>query len=508
MTSSQRFLAILVFLVCSSYATIAQQPSFHYTVSMPQPGNHRFLVRLDCKGLQGVVIDLKMPSWMPGYYQLLDYAQHVSAFKAFTADGKSLAWEHTEHNTWRIAHAAGQDLHITYEVAATTAFVAQPWLDSTHAYISPAGVFLYAAGYIRMPVTVTIQPASGWKDVATGLEPVASSAHTFRAADFDILFDSPILVGNLESAPCFKVKGIPHYFTGYQMGRFDQQQLSNDLQKLITVASDIIGDIPYQHYTFLAIGPGRGGIEHLNSSTISFTGKGLETPAGRQQMLSFISHEYFHHYNVKRIRPIALGPFDYDQENRTNMLWVSEGLTVYYEYMMMKRAGLMDGAALLTDFSNNIAAYETQPGHLYQSLAQASWETWSDGPFGRKGDTINKTISYYDKGPAVGLLLDLAIRHATQNKRSLDDVMRQLYRKFYQQAQRGFTDDEFRQVCESTAGAALPEIFDYVYTVNAPDYAKYLAYGGLAIEPGTFKIYPLEKVDALQAAIRKSWLGE
>lgn len=508
MTRTQYFVSTLLLILCSCHAAMAQQASFHYTVAMPHPDSHRFQVTLDCKGLPGTITDLKMPGWMPGYYQLLDYARNVSAFNATDAGGKPLGWEHTEANTWRVAHTPGQSLHITYEVTAATAFVAQPWLDSTHAYLSPAGVFLYAAGYIRMPVTVSVLPAPGWKDVATGLEPVPGHAHTFRAPDFDVLFDSPVLVGNLESAPSFKVNGIPHYFTGYHMGQFNRQQLSDDLQKLVTVATGIIGDIPYRHYTFLAIDPGRGGIEHLNSSTISFTGDGLETPGGRHQLLSFISHEYFHHYNVKRIRPIALGPFDYDRENRTNMLWVSEGLTVYYEYMMMKRAGLMDATALLKDFSGNIAAYETQPGHLYQSLAQASWETWSDGPFGRKADTVNKTISYYEKGPAVGLLLDMAIRHATQNKRSLDDVMRQLYRQFYQQAQRGFTDDEFRQVCESTAGMALPEIFDYVYTVKEPDYAKYLAYGGLGIEAGTFKVYPLEKADALQLAIRRSWLGE
>jgi hypothetical protein len=137
--------------------------------------------------------------------------------------------------------------------------------------------------------------------------------------------------------------------------------------------------------------------------------------------------EYFHHYNVKRIRPIALGPFDYERENRTNMLWVAEGLTVYYEYKMVHSAALMSNEAYLKNFQNNIAAYEKSPGHLYQTLAQA------DGPFGRTGDSINKTIPYYEKGPAVGLLLDMAIRHATANQRSLDDVMRRLYREFYQQ---------------------------------------------------------------------------
>jgi len=294
-----------------------------------------------------------------------------------------------------------------------------------------------------------------------------------------------------------------------------------DLQKVVEAGIAVIGDIPYRHYTFLAIGPGRGGIEHLNSTTISFSGKELNTPGGRERMLSFIAHEYFHHYNVKRIRPIALGPFDYQRENRTRMLWVSEGLTVYYEYLMLRRAGFLSGGALLQHFQSDIAAYENSTGHLYQSLAEASYETWSDGPFGRKGDSVNKTISYYEKGPAVGMLLDLAIRHATGNRRTLDDVMRTLYRRYYLDKKRGFTDEEFRQTCEKIAGVSLEEVFQYTTTVKDPDYGKYLGYAGLGIDlapkalPGrsdkterSFRITLLPDPDPLQLAIRKGWMGE
>jgi len=202
----------------------------------------------------------------------------------------------------------------------------------------------------------------------------------------------------------------------------------------------------------------------------------------RLKMYFFLAHEYFHHYNVKRIRPIELGPFDYDNGSRTKMLWVSEGLSVYYEEMIVKRAGLCSEDELLNAFRSNILAYEGKPGRLYQSLTQASYETWSDGPFGRTGDEVNKTISYYDKGPAVGMLLDFKIRHETKNKKSLDDVMRTLYKEFYQQKKRGFTEDEFRQVCEKTAGTTLADVFDYVSTTKEVDYKKYLQYAGLDID--------------------------
>jgi len=256
----------------------------------------------------------------------------------------------------------------------------------------------------------------------------------------------------------------------------------NDLKKIVETATTLIGDIPYTHYTFIGIGPGAGGIEHLNSTTVSFNGTNLNEPQSRLKTYFFLAHEYFHHYNVKRIRPIELGPFDYDNGSRTKMLWVSEGLSVYYEEMMVKRAGLCNEDELFNAFRSNILAYEGKPGRLYQSLTQASYETWSDGPFGRTGDDLNKTISYYDKGPVVGMLLDFKIRHETKNKKSLDDVMRTLYKEFYQQKKRGFTEDEFRQVCERIAGTSLADVFDYVSTTKEVDYNKYLRYAGLDID--------------------------
>ncbi len=511
-------LTIIGLLLLLAGRAVAQKAvDLRYMVSMEEPSSHRFHVVFRCAGVSGPVLDLKMPAWMPGYYQLLDYAGKVENFHAKDGAGRELGWEKTTTNSWRVEHSSGAEVTVSYDIAATKAFVAQPWLDSTRGYIAPAGVFFYIDGYFREPVTVEVRPWPGWSKVATGLDvagggsvPAGEKSYIFKASDFDILYDSPILIGNLEELPSFTVRGIPHYFTGYKMGEFDRNSFAEDLKKVVEQGVAVIGDIPYKHYNFLAIGPGRGGIEHLNSTTIGFSGESLKSSAGRQGVLCFIAHEYFHHYNVKRIRPIALGPFDYQRENRTNMLWVSEGLTVYYEYMLVRRAGLMSGEDLLHHFQSDISAYENKTGHLYQSLAQSSYETWSDGPFGRTGDSVNRTISYYQKGPAVGLLLDMAIRHSTKNKKSLDDVMRTVYRVYYQGKKRGFTDAEFRQVCEEIAGVALPEIFDYVFTVKEPDYAKYLAYGGLGIDVTgqSWKIYPLEDVDELQREIRKDWIKE
>jgi predicted metalloprotease with PDZ domain len=176
------------------------------------------------------------------------------------------------------------------------------------------------------------------------------------------------------------------------------------------------------------------------------------------------------------------------------MLWVSEGLSVYYEYLVVKRAGLCSEEELFNAFRSNMMAFENKPGRLFQSLIQASYETWSDGPFGRTGDEVNKTISYYDKGPAVGLLLDFRIRHLTKNKRSLDDVMCTLYKEFYQDKKRGFTEDEFKSVCERIAGASLSDVFEYVSTTKEIDYKKYFDHAGL-------------NIDSSPKEIQGGWLG-
>lgn len=488
------FPLLIIIFFCAEPVVAQKQGSMAFQVSMPDPSSHTYHVVFTCNGIQAEKLDLKMPAWTPGYYQLLNYAKNVENFIATDADGKEILWSKADQNSWRLQTNNAKKIIITYNVKATTSFVAQSLLDSSHGYIVPAGVFVYVSGRLDHPATVTIEPYKDWANVATGLEPVAGKRFTYTASDFDILYDSPILIGNLEMLPSFTVNGVPHYFTGYKLGKFDREEFIKDLKKIVEAGVDVIRDIPYKHYTFLAIGPGRGGIEHLNSTTISFDGSQLNTAEGKRRMFSFIAHEYFHHYNVKRIRPVELGPFDYDHGNRTKMLWVSEGLSVYYEYLMVKRKGLMTREDFLNAIRSNIMAYENKPGHLYQTVAEASYETWSDGPFGRTGDEVNKTISYYDKGPVLGLMLDLKIRHETKNKRSLDDVMRLLYTQFYKQKKRGFTEQELRAVCEKVAGTSLNEFFEWIYTVKEPDYPAYFLYAGLAI-------------DTLQKEIPGAWLG-
>lgn len=464
-----------------------QQANMSFIVSMENASTHYYHVELHCKNIHGEDQEFKMCAWTPGYYQILDFAKAVENFRVTDGTGKDIQWEKPSKNIWRVHSNNVRSIILTYDVKAVVSFVGNIYLDETRGYITPGGIFLYLDSELKNPVTVQMKPYNKWKNlVATGLDSIPGKNNTFFAANFDVLYDSPFLMGNLETLPSFTVKGIPHYFIGYNLGKFDRNVFIADLKKIVESASAIIGDVPYTHYSFLAIGPGAGGIEHLNSASLSFSnGEEFNTTEGKKRLYHFIAHEYFHHYNVKRIRPIELGPFDYSRENHTNMLWVSEGFTVYYEYLIVRHAGLTDDEDVLKAFQANIANYENKPGHLFQSATQASYETWSDGPFGRTGDEMNKTISYYDKGPVLGLLLDFKIRHETKNKQSLDDVMRLLYKKYYQTKKRGFTEAEFQSECEKISGTSLAEVFGYASTVKEVNYPKYFAYAGLTIDTAT-----------------------
>ena len=490
-------------------------PVLQYTVSMPNPESHSFHVELNCSGWKNESIDFKMPNWMPGYYQIMNYSKMVENFSA-KSNNKNLAVKIINENTWQIKIEKNKPFTLSYDVKADKQFVANSYLDASHAYIIPNSLFLYINQHLNIPVTVKISGIKSGFKIATGLESVAGKNNEFQAPDFDILYDCPILIGDLEELPSFKVNGIEHRFIGYKLGDFDKTAFMNNLKKVVESAVAIIGDIPYKQYTFIAIGPGQGGIEHLNNTTVSFDGNGLDNPEAMNTMMNFLAHEYFHHYNVKRIRPFELGPFDYDKGSKTNLLWVSEGLSVYYEYLIVKRAGLVSQQTLFNYFENSINAFENSPGRFYQSLTQSSFETWSDGPFGKQGENANKSISYYDKGPAVGLILDFTIRQATQNKKSLDDVMRFLYWEYYKKLQRGFTDAEFQSACQSAAGVSLANVFEYVYTTKEIDYNSYLSYAGLKMnvqldsdaKAKKYSFQFLEPINETQQNVLNSWLNK
>jgi predicted metalloprotease with PDZ domain len=479
--------AIAIIIAASPGLALAQAraaaPVLSVTVSMERPTTHYYHVVFRADGLKGESQDFKMPVWTPGYYRIMDYAKNVKDFKAEDGAGRPLAWEKTAKNVWRVRSGKASSIVVSYDVYAFARFCADSYLGDDGGFITPAGLFMHVAGRLKDPVAVTVLPHPDWKQVSTGLDPVVGRPGAFTAPDFDTLYDCPILIGNQEILT-FEAAGLPHTVAAYDLGAADRAKFTGDLKKIVEAAAALMGELPYRHYTFLIIGPGGGGLEHLNSTAVALNPGSLANPQSYMGWLCFIAHEYFHLFNVKAIRPVALGPFDYDRENYTNMLWVSEGISVYYEFILLNRAGLMARDEVLERLGSTIANYENAQGRHHQPATASSFDTWINF-FSRGEHSANTTISYYDIGAGLGLLLDLKIREASKGRSSLDDVMRTLYRTFYKEKKRGFTDLEFREVCERAAGVPLDEIFDvYATTVKEWDYAKYLGYAGLAIDGG------------------------
>lgn len=478
----------LVLIALRPSDLLAQSAKMSFVISMPEPAKHLYHVALSYKSEKAATVNFHMPVWTPGFYSIMDYARAVSNFKVTNATGKPLKWKQTEPGSWQVI-AKKQDIRISYDVRAEDPFIAGINFTEDYGYIIPGAMLLYTRQALPHPVTLTVKPYKHWPSfIATGLNALAGKTNVFKAANFDELYDSPLLMGHLEALPVMMIKSIPHRFIGYNLGDLDRAQLTIDLKKIFESGSQIIGDIPYKSYTFLAVGTQQsgsfGGIEHLNSASLIIGNKNLLTPKNRIHFYNFLAHEYFHAYNVKRIRPIELGPFDYSKKNYTDLLWVSEGFTVYYENIITRNAGLMTGQQMLDNFKECIKNYENKEGHLHQSASAASRAIWEmeGNPNTRDADELNKTISVYDKGCALAVMLDLKIRYETQNQRSLDDLMRSLYRRYYQEKNRGFTADEFKKEAEQVAGVALDELFSYANTTVDPDYPKYFAYAGLAID--------------------------
>lgn len=489
-TLTMLFIAVLFTTSQAQVVKSMRKWNIFYIVSTDSAAAHTYHVQLSYNNVKKKEVEFNMCAWTPGFYEIVDFAAAVSNFKVTDNTGTAVDWKKSGENTWTVYKNNHTSLVVTYDVKAENPFIGNINLTENYGFIIPGALLLYVKDELKNAVGVRIADNKNWPAfIATGLSRIPDGpGNSFYADNFDELYDSPILMGKLEELPVTTVKGIPHNFVGYNLSDFDRKTLMEDINKIVTSGSNIIGDIPYNHYSFLAVGfkgGGFGGIEHLNSvAMIVDTRNLLSNPGKKKAFYNFLAHEYFHLYNVKRIRPIELGPFDYSKENYTNLLWLSEGITDYYAFLITKAAGLITEEDVLGEYREHIQNYENKEGHLYQSATEASRSIWAirGNPFTRTAEELNKTISVYDKGCALGLLLDLKIRHETKNKHSLDDVMRMLYKLYYQQLKRGFTEKEFQKACEDVAGVKLSEVFEYASTTKAVNYPKYFAYAGLAID--------------------------
>jgi predicted metalloprotease with PDZ domain len=461
--------------------TARSQVKVGFEVSFKEPQAHYVEMEMTISGLAKDYVDVKMPVWAPGSYLVREFAKSVEDFSA-TAGGKPVKVEKVKKNAWRVYSAKSNAIKIKYRVYGFEVSVRTPFIDATHAFLSSTGIFMYPDGLLKLPSTVKVIPYKGWSKVSTGLEPVAGQPFTYTASDFDVLFDSPIEVGNQEVFD-FMASGVKHEVAMYGGGNYDKERLKVDMAKVIEQATAIYGENPNKHYTFIVhnFERGGGGLEHLNSTVLGASRNAYNTPEGYLGFLNLVAHEYFHLWNVKRMRPVALGPFDYDNENYTTNLWVAEGFTSYYENKLVLRAGFVDPKTFVDGLATAVANVSNTPGAKVQSAAESSYDAWIKGY--RPNENSNNTgISYYSKGEVVGLLMDLEIAQATKGTKSLDDVMKAMYLQG-KTLKRGYTDAEFKAMVEKISGKSFTDFWaKYVNGTHPVEYDKYFGYAGITIK--------------------------
>jgi predicted metalloprotease with PDZ domain len=489
-------------------AAVAQELApIAYRLRVPQPDAPYALVEVRVPTSGRAAVELMMPVWSPGYYRVEDYAARVDQVSASGPDATSLAVEKSRPNRWQITTGGHPVIYVTYRVRCDQRTVTTNEVQRNYGVFNGAPTFMTLVENARRPHEVQFELPAGWTRVMTGLQDISGGGSPrFRAVDYETLVDSPILAGDL-GVRDFVVAGVRHFVVSAgDTAGWDGDGATKALATYVEATHRFWGFLPYDRYLFLLVfRQGGGGLEHKNSTLCTVAAR---PGPGLWASIGLLAHEHFHLYNAKRLRPVELGPFDFETPPTTGSLWIAEGVTSYYSGLLMARAGLRTREQHLAALSSLIGGLESSPGRRLQSVEQSSLEVWQNSNSGVNPNA--STVSYYDKGQVLGLLLDARIRRATQGRRSLDDVMRLAYTRF--SGERGFTAEEFRQTAEVVAGVDLAEWFrQSVSTNNDLDYGDLIDGFGLRFTDGDgraggWKLEP--KPDATQAQTHalRAWL--
>ncbi|ANV84535.1 peptidase M61 [Picosynechococcus sp. PCC 7003] len=455
-----------------------------YRVAMPQPQTHLFEVTIEISQWEAAVLDLKMPVWTPGSYMVREYSRHLQDFRATTAAGVDLSWRKVTKNHWQVETADISDVQIHYRVFANELTVRTNHLDSTHGYFNGAALFCFIPGHQDQACTLTVEPPHIAWEVNTTLPLIEDQENCFWVENFDVLVDSPVEVGLHENYEFF-CEGKPHRWVVWGEGNFKAEKAIVDTKKIIQTEAKIFGgELPYDEYMFLLhlSGSGYGGLEHKESCSLNYPRFGFQKSDQYNRFMQLVAHEFFHLWNVKRIRPKELETFDYETENYTPSLWFAEGVTSYYDLLIPLWAGIYDKAFFLESLSKDITRYLLTPGRLVQPLAESSFDAWIK-LYRREAHSNNNQMSYYLKGALVAMLLDLKIRDRHQNQKSLDNVLRIMWEKFGK-PEVGFTPTQVEQVISEVAGFDLSDFFHQsLHTTAELPLSETLETFGLRIKP-------------------------
>ncbi len=481
-----------VLLLLASTCQLQKQVSSKmivYQVKISDPSSHLFEVTLELENWQKDTLDLKFPVWTPGSYLVREYSKHLQNFQAHTNKGEKLPFVKITKNHWQIQTLKQPKIIISYQIYANELSVRTNHLDDSHGYFNGAALFFLIVGLESEPITLKIiLPQDNWH-VSTTLAPLAGHKNIFIARDFDTLVDSPVEIGT-QKVYDFQVLDKPHQLVIWGKGNLKIEQFLLDISKIIETQAQLFDGLPYQQYMFLLhlCANGYGGLEHRDCCSLLYSRNNLSNPEKYENLIQLVAHEFFHLWNVKRIRPKALEKFNYESENYTTSLWFSEGATSYYDILIPCWSKIYSSEICLQKLAKDINRYLNTPGRMVQSVRESSFDAWIK-LYRRDANSDNSQISYYLKGEMICLVLDLLIRNRHQNKKSLNDVLKRLWREFGQ-TEVGFSEDQLQQIIEQVSGQDLSKFFElYLDGITEIPFNEYLEPFGLLLKPQKMENY-------------------
>lgn len=467
-------------LFLSAYFSLSAQ-KIEYKISFPAPHTHYCSVVMNVSETTDNEAVIVMPVWSPGSYLVREYSKNMEKTLFRDTKGNILKHERISKNEWRVKVPADKTFTFEYDYYAFEMSVRTSFIDETHAYLNPVSVFPFLKGAENKSGTLLIQPHPSWKKVSAALPAVQGNEHLRSFADFDEFADSPIEIGNHEVFE-FTAAGIPHKVAVYGEADYKPEIFTKDFKKIAEATTEIFGKNPCKEYLFIVhnLENGSGGLEHKNSTTLQVRRSAYATEGGRLGLLSLAAHEYFHLWNVKRLRPAGLGPFDYSKENYTTLLWFSEGITSYFDELILYRAGYTDLDALLRTYFEKINSSEKRYGNNVQSLADSSFDAWVK--FYRPNEnSANSTVSYYEKGSIMGFVLDIEIAARTKGEKNLSDFMRHMYEEFAVKKNVGFSEADLLATLNAFSKSDFTEFFNqHIFGTVQIDYASVFEKAGIS----------------------------
>jgi predicted metalloprotease with PDZ domain len=464
-------------LLSLAFTGIVSAQKIQYSLRMTKPQNHYFEVEMEISEFKAGDLTVKMPVWAPGSYLVREFSKNVNLVRAFDEKGGALKVGKTSKNAWKVTTGKAKKVLVQYEVYAFELSVRTSFLDLTHGFVSSSGVFCYLDGHKDKAGTVTVYPHADFKVITTPLEKVSEQtsgekSETFQFPNYDVLVDSPFEIGNQQVFD-FTVADTKHKVAIFGSGNFDVDELKVDMARIIKSENEVFaGKNPNKNYTFIIhnVVNGQGGLEHANSCVLSVNR--WTYGSAYKDFLSLVAHEYFHLWNVKRIRPIQLGPFNYDEENYTSLLWVMEGFTSYYDELLLVRAGYYTKEEYIRKLQGTLNYVEGSVGSRVQPVAHSSYDAWIKG-YRPNENSANTGMTYYSRGAILAAYLDAVIIDKFNGTKCLDHFMQYLYEEFYIKKNRGFTEIEFQDALEKFLGQDMDYFFDkYVSGTEIPNYKE------------------------------------